>query len=631
MLKYLLLIISFFLSSFSISAEVQVNKKNGLTHYQFNIDSVQVSSAENKGVEFKKISLLGTENYQGVFGKVGNPEIPVIRLVVNVKDKRDINISWNSDNKKSTPLMHPLFPVQESYSKSEKNPPKFEYNKKDYKTFSMDKMFSTEFVGSFNGSKRVMITLFPFSYDSKTSSYQLIKQFDVTVKEMSREREGEESILFVVGRAFEKSEGLKRYIKFKKLMGYRVFIHQINRINKKPKKIRAKIQKVYNTSGVNLKYVLLIGDDKDVPGQKAKFIMGSTDHFYRSIDTDDYYTDINGPDLGVGRISAKNKKQLDSIFLKLTKYQMGEFTDESWLEHISFIATDDRYKIAEASHNYAIETYTAPLNYIGHYPNDPQLGGDKLYAITEHATAPKVVKHISEGRFIINYSGHGSVKTWAGPRVSQSNVRKMDHSDARPFVISNACITGQFQIKECFAETWLRDPEGAVMMWASMDSTYWEEDDVLERAMYDAIFKLKLQNFNKITQYALGKFFTHFGPLKKGNYYWETYHQFGDPSIRLRDGHTVNVNVEGDLVSSVGSKSHTLLIKSSEGNPLVEARVSLYGAGEKGEVFITATTSETGEVKLPLSKISQEMNLKLSVYGHNTKFFVTDFSVLKAK
>ena len=98
---------------------------------------------------------------------------------------------------------------------------------------------------------------------------------------------------------------------------------------------------------MNLKYVLLIGDDDDLPGQKARYIMGSTDHYYRSIDTSDYYTDINGPDLGVGRISAKNNRQLDAIFKKLTKYQIGEFSDENWLDHISFIATDDRYKVAE--------------------------------------------------------------------------------------------------------------------------------------------------------------------------------------------------------------------------------------------------------------------------------------------
>ncbi len=138
------------------------------------------------------------------------------------------------------------------------------------------------------------------------------------------------------------------------------------------------------------------------------------------------------------------------------------------------------------------------------------------------------------GRVIINYSGHGSTDSWAGPNVSQSNVRSLNHDSALPFVISNACITGDFTVQESFAETWLRHPKGAIMFWGSMDSSYWDEDDILERRMFDGIFRDKIMKFGSITQFALTELWKHYGGSGKSKYYFETYITFGDPSIELR-------------------------------------------------------------------------------------------------
>ena len=167
------------------------------------------------------------------------------------------------------------------------------------------------------------------------------------------------------------------------------------------------------------------------------------------------------------------------------------------------------------------------------------------------------------------------------------------------------------------------------MMWASMDSTYWDEDDLLERAMYDAIFKLKLENFNKITQYALDKVFVHYGPERKGNYYWETYHTFGDPSIRLRDGRTVTVAIEGELSAHVGSRMHSLVVKTSEGEVLANARVALVGGKGVNKLYSVAYTNQQGEVNLDISKFKQDMDLTLSVYGHNSRLYFTTFKIVK--
>jgi hypothetical protein len=67
-----------------------------------------------------------------------------------------------------------------------------------------------------------------------------------------------------------------------------------------------------------------------------------------------------------------------------------------------------------------------------------------------------------------------------------------------------------------------------------MDSSYWDEDDILERRMFDGIFTQKKLNFGEITDHALSEVWKHYGGKNRSAYYWETYHVFGDPSINLR-------------------------------------------------------------------------------------------------
>ena len=204
----------------------------------------------------------------------------------------------------------------------------------------------------------------------------------------------------------------------------------------------------------------------------------------------------------------------------------------SWAKDIAFIATDDRYEIAEGTHNYVIDNFTAAAGYQGNFPDAVTAGGDRLYAITHHASNQQVFDSMNDGRSIIDYSGHGSIDQWAGPHVSQSDVRALSN-DSLPFVISNACLTGNFFATESFSETWQRHPQGSIVFWGSTTYTYWDEDDILERRMFDDIFKHQERNFGAMTSYALAEVWKHYGGQGKSRYYWEAYHVFGDPSLNL--------------------------------------------------------------------------------------------------
>ena len=105
------------------------------------------------------------------------------------------------------------------------------------------------------------------------------------------------------------------------------------------------------------------------------------------------------------------------------------------------------WKIAEATHNYVIENYTSENGFLGTFPKKNQDGGDKLYAITYEAETKDVLKAINKGRFLINYSGHGTRTSWKGPEVQIEDIYKLENK-ALPYVISNACLTGDFAHEE---------------------------------------------------------------------------------------------------------------------------------------------------------------------------------------
>lgn len=620
-----------FLVSSLLQAKVVIQNNGLTTSYKVSVEGVNKSVLTVEKHDFTKLTLKGVKGYEGIDYKIGAPQIPTVRFLVKAQNIRDIRVDWSQ--RKATPkhITGYIYPSQPSAEKSKKNAPKFVFNKSSYKSLKKipNKFFTVRDAGSVRGVSQKLVTLYPIQYDAAFNKISVTDSFEVTVTNpVSKQKDGDDAFLFVVGKKFAGNADLENFKTLKKKLGYQVRTIVIDRSNKKADKIRKAIQNVYNEEGINLQYALIIGDSDDVPGQKAKFIAGTTDHYYRAIDTNDYYNDLNGPDIGLGRLSAKDNSQLSSMLNKITVYQKGNFSSEEWLKHIAFLATDDRYTVAEGSHNYAIDTYTKAAGYTGVFPNNPQEGGDKLYAITHKVSDRKAVQTMREGRFIINYSGHGATTYWAGPTIKQRDVRSFDDPDARPFVISNACVTGNFNVRESFAETWIRHPQGAILYWGSMDSSYWDEDDIMERAMYDSIFAQNTLNFDGLTQYSLGKVWEYYNGENRSKYYWETYHIFGDPSVRLRTTATKSVTIGGNLSVPVGLTHAALNITDENGDALKGVRVAIYAKNGEKEFISSAISDESGNVTLDLKGATAGTTFTVTAYGNNTKLVTEQLMII---
>lgn len=595
---------------------VSIEKINSKTIYNFEVDNLEWQSLQIDDKVFSRLHLKGIAGYEGIVSQIGAPEIPVIRLYI----KGEVQVVPDESSQILVQdQKDPLIPVQKPHEKVPFLTTEFSIDTSIYEStddFPGSKLYTIEPSGSIRGVTQYLVTLYPVIYSPKTNTYKFVKNFKIynEMPEITPDQRPE-TLITVTGPKFATSPALHLYEEHKRTLGFHV-----TRLNvlkgEKPESIRAKIKNYYREN--NLQFAVIIGDQEDVPGKSSTIISGVTDHFYRAIDTEDYKRDINGPDIGVGRLSASNEEQLATMVKKIIRYDLGSFTNTEWLREISWLATDDRWQIAEGSHNYVIKSYTQPNGYRGIFPKANQLGGDQLYAITHRVDSNTTVKTISRGRTIINYSGHGSQTSWAGPAVNQSDVKKIPRSEALPFVISNACITGDFRVAESFAETWQRHEYGAIAFWGSMDSSYWDEDDILERRMFDGVFKNQHANFAHITDSAVGELWRHYGGQGLSSYYRETYVLFGDPSQNFR--YLVPQALDGDIPEQIdlGTNPMPLRFYAAE-KPAQNVRVAITQADVlEAKTLFVGYTDANGAIEIPVKNIAAiPGRLKISLSGKN--------------
>lgn len=347
-----------------------------------------------------------------------------------------------------------------------------------------------------------------------------------------------ERILIITANMFEAD--LADFVSLKESQGFTISVENLSDLGGNSTAAIKDYIKTQYLGDTPPDYVILVGDY--YPGNAADltnwiFRTDSgfrTDLHYYTMDSETEYV----PDIFGARFPVRTVAQLTAMVDKYVAYQ-AQSGEEPWIKKAEFLASNDGsfYDVAEASHNYVINSYTLPKGYTGIFPNNPQPGGDKIYAITYGGTGAHAVASMNDHRSFIVYSGHGGTTFWDAPYVNQTNIRYMTGIPIS-YVASHACITADFNEPESFGDTWVIEPEhGGLTFFGASNNSYWDEDDILERTIFNTLYAdpelIDVPSVGSMTQAGLLAVGAQFS---LGNYYWEEYHVFGDPSLVITMG-----------------------------------------------------------------------------------------------
>jgi Peptidase family C25/Propeptide_C25 len=286
-------------------------------------------------------------------------------------------------------------------------------------------------------------------------------------------------------------------------------------------------------------YVLFIGDTDKIPSWT-----GGGDG---SPQTDIAYVCMDGsgdwhPDIAYGRFPIRTTDQLQAMIDKTLLVENGPLPDPEYTTRAVFMASVDNYQISEGTHNYVIDNHMTPNG----------ITSDKLYQVTYGADTQDVRDSFNAGRLLGVYSGHGGTYSWAdGPPFSQTDVRNLTNAGMYPIVWSFACITGSYYESECFVETWVREEDaGAVAMWGSSVNSYWTEDDILEKRLFDVIYWDGVRETGPFWNATMLAYEQDMGSGGTTRRYFEMYNLMGDPTLYIPEpggGVDMRVSPYGDF------------------------------------------------------------------------------------
>jgi hypothetical protein len=517
------------------------------------------------GQDFATLEL-SREGFTTVIGEAKLPTLSrFIEIPQNAHPELIIeSVSWESTSLAALHLPSSILPVQQSLLKVEGASIPFTMNDAYYAmdSFLPSTIADVNVIGELRGRNVAFLEISPVQYNPVSGELRIMTRCDLRINlpgsDMVQTAENidryttpsfeqlfrtsfinygslqgtermeptQEGYLIIVADAFY--DAIQPFATWKDTKGFDITVAKTSEIPSGPTKenIKAYIVEAYNNWPIPPAYVLLVGDVAQIPTWTGSDSGTCTDLYYVTIDEGNYFADII-----ISRFPAATVEHVTSMVDKTIYYEEGMFPDDSWVKKGAFIASSDMSGMAEDTHNYVIDLYLTPNNYTC----------DKIWESQGGSTAD-ITNALNDGRSLCIYSGHGYSGGWATGPYDQSDVQGLQNSGMYPFVCSHACSTNPFSESECFGETWLRvENKGGIAFWGASASTYWDEDDILEKRMFKAWWEDNLETIGGMTNMGLYYLYQEYGGGGMTQYYFEAYNVLGDSSVKIWRGES-NVN-----------------------------------------------------------------------------------------
>ncbi|MGC9331935.1 MAG: C25 family cysteine peptidase, partial [Bacteroidales bacterium] len=439
--------------------------------------------------------------------------------------------------------------------------------------------------------------------------------------------------VIVANRVFETT--LQPFIEWKTKSGYNVIEAYTDVVGTTTTAIQNYLQGLYDAgtpSDPAPTYVLIIGDHDgsyNVPAFDGETGTHITDLYYGCYDG----PGDNIPDLYLGRISANSTTELQAALNKILPYEQYTIPDGSYLNKCMLIAGVDGTFApthGDGTISYGIREYfntahgfTDIFAYYYAYTE----GDYHVMSSNNSGASADIKSKISAGVGFANYTAHCSYDGWADPSVTRSDIATFNNQDEYPFMIGNCCLSFEFNQNDAFGEMLLyAENEGAINYIGTSNSSYWDEDvywgigltslGITEANVpnhnysntgqggYDGIWHEHGESFDQwfftggqMVFCANMQVESSSSPRKQ--YYWEIYHNSGDPSLMpyMTEPDALTVNYTNPSIGAtsltVNTESYTYVAISQNGL-LLDAKWS--GSGTSVNLSFSALTGDQASI-----------------------------------
>lgn len=338
--------------------------------------------------------------------------------------------------------------------------------------------------------------------------------------------------------------------------------------------VKSLIQEKYNTDKIS--YILIIGDFSDVPSplytQQEYDLTTAVDPTYTYLSGDD-----KKPDAFIGRFSVETEEQAMTVVNKNLNYEcypktMGTENTE-WFTSCMGIASAEGsptdkvwlngFKDTLFSYNY--KTYDSAY--------DPS------------ATSSMISNAINSGKGWVNYMGHGDFELWATGEFQISHVNSLNNTGKLPIIISVACVNGEFKDRTCFAEAWQRlgsptESKGSVVFLGSSVYQDWTSPQTSNQEMMHLLKKDAYASIGAVINNGQLKM------LEQDNNQetFETWHIFGDPSLRMITDVPTELNVTHEKNIDLGEQTVEISVSGAD-----DAKICLYSKNQNIQIVRNKT------------------------------------------
>ncbi len=365
-------------------------------------------------------------------------------------------------------------------------------------------------------------------------------------------------------------------------------------------------------------YLVIIGDPNSStplpPSGNGSSTFDQTDLYYAETDGSGYL-----PDLFNARIAVLNATEANTVVQKALRYEHANFgtAGTDWLKKACLIAGyDSNWQSFGMATNWYCRNLLVPHGYTV---------DTLVYAYGEQEG--RVVNQINAGRAWCVYTAHGGQTEWWVGYSSDFNVSELttltNNLDMYPMPVGHCCLTGDYQYStSCFGEIWDRlSDKGGICYFGSVPSTFWYEDDWLQRRYFDAIYADSvpgnLYETGRFTQWGLYWIENNTSSSDK-RYYFEAYHLFNDPSLDFWTDIPDNIIVTHNVTVPPGGSNFTVTVKDDDGiTPLEDALVCCWIPNQSPEMHVSDYTDAAGMVILTVSPMTAGDTMYVTVTKHN--------------